>query len=36
LFANAVASSYVGNIDAEPPTIEKVEKLLENNTYNKK
>lgn len=36
LFANAVASSYVGNIDGEPPTIEKVEKLLENNTYKKK
>lgn len=36
LFANAVASSYVGNIDGEPPTLEKVEKLLENNTYNKK
>ena len=36
LFANAVASSYVGNIDGEPPTLEKVEKLLENNTYKKK
>lgn len=28
LFANAVASSYVGNIYAEPPTLEKVVKLF--------
>ncbi|MGI9010571.1 MAG: hypothetical protein ACR2F1_05220 [Nitrososphaeraceae archaeon] len=31
LSANALASLYVGNIDAEPPTMEKVVKLLENN-----
>ena len=31
LFANAVASLYVGNLDAEPPTMEKVVKLLKNN-----
>jgi hypothetical protein len=35
LFTNAVASSYIGNIDGEPPTIETVEKLLENNTKKK-
>ena len=31
LFANAFASLYVGNSDGEPPRIEKVVKLLENN-----
>jgi ribokinase len=31
LFANAVASLYVGNVDAESPTMEKVIKLLQNN-----
>jgi hypothetical protein len=36
LFANAVASLYVGGIDCEPPpTIETVEKLLDNNTKKK-
>ncbi|MGI9009659.1 MAG: PfkB family carbohydrate kinase [Nitrososphaeraceae archaeon] len=31
LFANAFASLYVGNRDAEPPNMEKVVKFLENN-----
>jgi ribokinase len=32
LFANALASLYVGNIDGEPPTLEEVVNLLENET----
>ena len=33
LFANALASLYVGNIEGEPPTLEEVINLLENDTY---
>jgi len=35
LFANAVASLYVGNLDAEPPTMEKVVNFLKNNSDRK-
>ena len=35
LFANAVASLYVGNLEAEPPTMEKVVKFLQDNVDRK-
>ena len=35
LFANAVGSLYVGNLEAEPPTMEKVVKFLQDNVDRK-